>query len=318
MDPAGDAGSFTGTFRGRLHTVVPVVGYGITDRVNLFVVVPIVNFQGEARMAYNASPAAETLGKNLATNQMQGASREFAVALNHGFDDQMKERGYSFNRSENRTLIGDAQVVMPMALSAPADRVRWALQPMLSIPTGRLAATDDLYRISSGSGAWTPGCKGIMSWKAWRRFELVGSTYAQTALPHRRNSRVPRQNMDELMRDTESNLSIGPGLNYGAQLENRLALTRSWTLRGGLQHQHALKRSVKGSRYDRSRYGVLADATEERLDNAYAVLEFNTLQAFLDKDFLFPSQVAVGASWPLAGKNTVADPLYMLQLALFF
>lgn len=312
------AGRFTGSFRGRVRTIVPVLGYGVTDRIGIFAALPLIQFHGESRVAYVASPSSRGLTQSLQASEMVGAAKEFTDALNNGFAEQVARAGYDFKQSDERSLMGDLQVVVPIALSGRAARWRHSVQPFLSVPTGHEADPRDLYAVATGTGAWAPGVKGVTDFEALRWLRLTGSLYGQMPLPHHGARRVPRSSLEELMKDTDPDVKTSGGFTYGAQLDARFVLSRSWSVRGGLQHQQVLARDYRGAKYAPWRYRLLSEGSAERLESAHVAVELNFLQAFLDGDFLFPGLVMAGAAFPLSGQNALADNLYVAQVALFF
>jgi hypothetical protein len=316
--PDESAGQFKGTFSGRVTTTVPILGHGITDKVGLFVAVPIVRFQGESRIAFQSSTSSQNMVAAMRDNGLRGAANEFSKALNNGFEEQLNEAGYTYRRSEDRTLIGDVQVVMPIAFSELGEKRKFAVQPTLSIPTGSEAETDDLYRLASGRGTWVPGVRGVYLHQFNRKFAVSSSVAMSYPLPHTSARRVPRSTMAELIKDTDPNVRISGGFSYGAQLDLRYQISRSWGARIGAQHQHILGQTHRGSLYSAERYRLLDEASEERLETIHAAIELNSLRAFLDGDFYFPSQLMIGAAYPISGRSTLADPALLVQVALFF
>jgi hypothetical protein len=328
VNPADQAAQFVGDFKGRVTGFIPLVGVGLTERIGLFAAFPIVRIQMESRIAFRSTPSSEKLIQELQARGMNSAAREFAVSLNNGFQDQITRMGYRFDESVDRTELGDVQLVMPLPFSLfPSNAtppLSTALQLGLLLPTGRLADVNDLYGIGLGGGSFVPSAKLVTEARATSWLSFSASMNISVPLPHSRSMRVPTGRVqsfqEELTPDIDPNVIVTQGVGFSAQLGSRLDLSRSFKMHLGIQHQLRGQNKFTGSRAELSpeRYQVLGDISGMNLTSASASLELNTLQAFLDGDFWFPSGAEVAAALPLAGKNLLADPQLWLRASFFF
>ena len=129
---------------------------------------------------------------------------------------------------------------------------------------------------------------------------------------------MPLDSNDALPADRDSSVQISDGWLTEAQLDLKWQFLRSWSVRTGVQSQHRFAAVHRGSVYEAGRYALLDQRSEESLQSLSLNVEFFSLKAFLDGDFLFPVQVIAGIGVPFSGMGSLSDPVFAIQGSLFF
>lgn len=312
------AGQYVGKFDGGMQAMVPLLGYGITDRWGVFFTIPILKIRTQFATAFQASSNLQSVMADWTATDQTGLATNIQSALESGMEHKLTSAGYRYEPNAERTLIGDLQMVSPWVLTHSQDTLQIAIMNQFSFPTGQVAQPDDLYGISAGAGRMGLGTGVGVSYRLHPRFLLSGSVGGALLLPAKLAKRIPTALGDNLSPDIDSNTLVGvtPSMKLG--LESRVQLSRSWSARLGYQYQLESQTPLSGDIYPLERYSYLSQATGQELHTLSAGIDFNLIRAFLDGDFLFPTQLGIAAALPIAGRNTLSNLTWLIQTALFF
>jgi hypothetical protein len=325
VNPRSNAGQIDGSFSGSMRTHLALAGVGITDRIGLFAALPIIRLNLNSATAFSASDSARHFTESLRRSGQSGTARDFESALNTGFRDQMRLAGYSYQPVDERLMVGDLTLLVPIQISDPADDWRWVAQGVVVAPTGSPAAIDDLYQVGSGDGRWWVGARGLTQVNLPYRLSLRGLAGARMAFADERDVRVPLSAIDELRPTIARNTRIVGGEQLEGQIDLVWQATRSWMIRSGWQSQYRFRLRYDGGEQASltpaaltRAYGRLSNESDMSLHTWSTSLEFRSIQAFLDGDFPIPVQAQIAFTLPVAGQGNLADWATAAQLSLFF
>ncbi len=312
------AGSYSANFAGDLKADVFVLGHGITDTIGAFLVVPVIKFHAEARVAYQASDSARGLVSSFHERGEHTAGNTFAQALNNGFETRLAELGYRFEPVTDVSSIGDCRLEIPIVPDVVQRSKGWkhGARASVLIPTGKRADPNDLYQFKTGDGRWGAGGRLISSYY-WKRFTVSVTGGALVPFATQQVRRIPKHEDDLLPEETET-VRVSQGLEYDASIIPRFSVSRVVTFQAGLQHQRRLKTQYRGQRFTTERYSVLDRESGEMLNSMQFAIELNSIQPFLEGKFVMPGQVLAGFGLPISGQNTLAEPVFSVQTSLFF
>lgn len=313
----GSAGRYRGEFRGSVTGKVPVVGYGVTDRLGVFAALPILDVRVRSRVVYEASPSAEALVRSFRESGQTATASDFARVLDDGFATELRKAGYDYEESRDRNEIGDLRFEVPYVIRPKSRGRAAAVYSTLILPTGKAADPREFYGISTGQERVQLGSRAVFA-QDWRRLTFTQSGGVLYPFAAARSVRVPRDPLDRLSPDIDEGARVSGGLNYTLAFDTRFAVTRTWALRSGFQHQRRFRDSFSGSRYSADRYGYVSGSAGERLESAFLHLEADSLASFLSGEFPVPGRVVGGIGAPLSGKNALADRIAFVQANLFF
>lgn len=314
------AGSFAGSFGGRASTLVPLVGYGLTDRIGVFFVIPVIKFQTSYSTSYQASSSAQNLIQSLQSSGQSTTAAEMAESLNQGFNLQLTKAGFTNTPNREIQRIGDLRMEIPIPLTESTKRLQWIASTQVVFPTAELAATDDFFGFSGGEKRFALGEKITAAWNppGLRRSTITASTSLLVPFTTEMSVRVPKNSTDFLPADIDPTTQISGGAMTQAMTSFRYDWSSLIGTKLSYQFQKRFQKSFSGSRYSASRYELLTSLTDESLHSVQAGIEFNTIRAFLDGKFLFPGLLSLGAGIPIASQNALNTPTYLLQGAVFF
>ncbi|MCM0605836.1 MAG: hypothetical protein KA715_07065 [Xanthomonadaceae bacterium] len=320
MDFSQSAGSFAGSFGGRATTLVPLIGYGLTDRIGVFFVIPIIKFQTSYSTAYQASSSAQQLIQNLQSSGQSSTASEMAESLNQGFDLQLKHSGFTNTPNRELQCVGDLRMEVPVPLTEVTKPLQWIASTQAVFPTAEPSATDDFFGFSGGEKRFALGQKITAAWNppGLRRSTILASTSVMIPFGTEMSVRVPKNSIDFLPSDIDPSTQISGGILAQAFTSFRYDWSTLIGTKLSYQFQRRFQKTFSGSLFDSTRYDLLTKLTEESLHSIQAGIEFNTIRAFLDGKFLFPGMLSLGAGIPIASQNSLNTPTYLLQGALFF
>jgi len=319
-DLNGSAGQFAGDFQGRVQTMVPLLGYGITDRIGVFFVLPILKFQTAYSMAYQSSPQAQALIKSLQDSGQNPTAQEMAQSLNQGFDLQLQKAGYAISPQAEVQKVGDLRMDVPVPLSSTTANLQFTTTSTLVIPTAQQASPTDLFVFNGGDGRFAIGQKIQAAWvpPGARRLTAIAATGGVVPLPVTRTVHVPQNINDIIPAQVDPQTLISGGASVQGYGSLQYQYTKLISSRVSYQFQHRFEKTFSGTAFDPSGYQILGSLSAETLHSLQASVDINTIQTFLEGDFLMPGILTAGVGVPLGGQNALINPTFMLQGSVFF
>ncbi len=318
VNHSSSAGRIVGDFRGVVQGKVPLIGYGIMDRLNLFVAIPMIEFKAESDLTYQSSPSALKFVQSLKDSGMNAASQDFAQSLNQSADDKLRDAGYDYRRSVRRSGMGDTRIEIPWTPISRVKNLDYQFAPVIIAPTGTAADVSDIYGYSTGENRWWWGTKASASYKTaykWKTYSSVSLLYPESIT---RAYRIPTESGDQLSSDIDTNVRVSGGLQAHWNISQSYQVSRSWNIGLGFERQFQQSLKLSGSQWASERYSWVPMRASRTLDAITVQLRFNSIDAFLAKEFLIPTQVALGAGIPVSGKNSSSNSVIALQGAVFF
>jgi hypothetical protein len=201
---------------------------------------------------------------------------------------------------------------------AQGKTLKQLLQPMLVLPTASDRDIRDLYGLKAGDGRFGMGFKYALEETLPYRFQLnlgIGATYLFATNQARR---LPRGSGDELNELLDPDAQVSGGSKFQSQVQIRYPFPRWVGLNLGVSWQKQLQEALAGNRYQPEVYSVASSRTSYDLVSSYASIDLNSIQSFLEGNFLMPAVAEVGIGLPLAGRNAISEPVLQFQGTMFF
>jgi hypothetical protein len=313
------AGSLAGSIRGTVNGKVPVIGYGIRDDLGLYVSLPVLTFNINADYQFTPSATTNGLLSQLSANDQSSVASEMGAALNSSLENKLFTAGLGWDPRLNRSYFGDAQVMLLKVISPSQGKtLKQLLQPMLVLPTASDRDIRDLYGLKAGDGRFGMGFKYALEETLPYRFQLnlgIGATYLFATNQARR---LPRGSGDELNELLDPDAQVSGGSKFQSQVQIRYPFPRWVGLNLGVSWQKQLQEALEGNRYQPEVYSVASSRTSYDLVSSYASIDLNSIQSFLEGNFLMPAVAEVGIGLPLAGRNAISEPVLQFQGTMFF
>jgi len=316
---ADSAGSLSGAITGNVTGKIPVIGYGITDDLGLYVSVPVLNFKVQARYRFDPSGTTAGLLSQLQASDQASVAAEVNAALNTSLESKLYQAGLKWDPNLNRDYIGDAQVILMKVLKTEAtDPVKQSIQPMMVLPTASDHDIHDLYGLKAGDRRWGLGVKYALQRPLPANLQLNFGLSGTYLFANTQARRLPKDQSDELNEDLDPSVSVSGGTKLQSQVQLRYPFPRWVGLNVGMVYQKRWAESLNGNLFQPEQYALASARSSYDLLSSYASIDINSIQSFLEGNFVFPALAELGVGLPLRGQNAIAEPVFELQGTMFF
>ena len=312
---ADSAGSLSGAITGNVTGKIPVIGYGITDDLGLYVSVPVLNFKVQARYRFDPSGTTAGLISQLQASDQASVAAEVNAALNTSLESKLYQAGLKLNRD----YIGDAQIILMKVLKTEAsDSMKQSIQPVLTLPTASDQDIHDLYGLKAGDRRWGLGVKYALQRPLPANLQLNFGLSGTYLFANTQARRLPKDQSDELNEDLDPSVSVSGGTKLQSQVQLRYPFPRWVGLNVGMIYQKRWAESLNGNLFQPEQYALASARSSYDLLSSYASIDINSIQSFLEGNFVFPALAELGVGLPLRGQNAIAEPVFELQGTMFF
>jgi hypothetical protein len=310
----GDLQGYAAT---RVTATIPLIAYGITDRLTAAIAVPI--FYSNLHVVDGWSPNGNfTNSLNyLATHGRLGKVLDTQPKIQDVVNYEAQTKGYKPLQDESATEMGDTIVALKYQLKK-TEKFAWSLSPRVVIPTGRAPDPDKIVDVPPGTGAWDVGLGTTADYYLTGHLILSGSVGYLSQLPTTTTKRLPVSPDDTLSADRDTGVYQDLGDVASSSLGARYAFSSGWGLGGGFAAQYKQRDLYLGGRYDAERYSFLSDDTEQTLVAAQAAASYSTLPLFKAHRFPVPLEGVINYASVFAGRNVSKISLVSLEFAMFF
>lgn len=316
--PEDSFGDTTGQINVKVNAHVPVFAWGLTERVTIAAVVPVV----KSSLNVDAGVIQQNQAlhqKMIADIQSKGASAkvvEFIDKMNQPVPEKLKEYGYQPLQNENKTELGDIRVLSKLNL-VNNELNRFTLTGGVTLPTGKDQDVNKVVDVISGDGQTDIVVGADYDYLLNESFTLTVGTLYTIQLPDENAERIPERVDSKLSKDIDPNTQRDLGDIW------MLAAAGSFTYKGfvaagGYNFQIRQRDQYEGTRYDSQRYNWLAEETYQRMHSVMAQVGYNTIHLFRQKKFPVPLGINLVHTQVVGGKNVVNDSLTAVDLNLFF
>lgn len=320
VDPSSAAGSVNGEFIGRLTSTVPVLGYGVNDRLGIFFALPVLKFEVRSGTGFLSSSSTQKLIQSLEASGQFSTAREFSANFQSSFSKQLARAGYTAESSYAETFLGDLRAEVPYVVRGPSRSIQVTWTQTVIAPTAQRAPVSELFGFFGGQGRWMLGSRGIVGYTppAAKRLGFIASVGGLVPFVTHQAMRVGPAGTADLITDIDPNTRVSGGFQYQAFASTHYQLNRTFRARVSYQFQEILDRTYSGNLFTSERYQEMSRGSGERLQSIQAGIDINTIQAFLSGDFVMPGMLNLAAAFPLTGRNSLASTAWMIQGAMFF
>ncbi len=311
-------GDTTGQVNAKVNAHIPVFAWGITKRITVATVIPIL--KSSVNIDTGVIQQNATLHKKMIADiQSKGASSkvvEFIEKMNQPINEKLAEYNYDPLQNENKTELGDIRILTKFqALNNEKNRL--TLTGGVTLPTGRDQNVNKAVDIISGDGQTDIVLGADYDFLLNEKLTLTVGTLYTLQLPDRNAERIPTRVDSKLSADIDQVTKRKLGDIW------MLAGAASYGYKGfqaalGYNFQVRQRDRYTGDKFSDSRYYWLGEDTKQRMHAALASLGYNTIHLFKQKKFPVPLAVALTHTRVLGGENVVNDSLYAVDMSLFF
>lgn len=318
LDPNGSPGNTVGMVNTFFNVKVPAIAFGITDRLTVATVLPIMSVSASVATGFVKSGDGQKWVDQLCDLSVEQCNSA-AQRLNNAVSTRLSTYGYKPIQSQNFTRIGDVQLLGKyLAYQDPFQRI--ALKSVFTFPTGTVPDVNAAMDIPTGDGRFKVS-SGVVYDRALP-LDLRWSAFGEVTalLPNQMDRRIPLVSGDAISPDQErltrnlgSMVSMGTGLSYVFSSVGLLA-------GAGYGFQFMTKPTYSGRlKFASERYEFLEGLTPvQALHSVTVTVGFSTVEWYQQKKFAYPFQAQFLLSHPLLGRNVTTNDVFSGELVLFF
>jgi hypothetical protein len=310
------AGSVTADASTVTSAVVPILFWGVTDRLSFGLAVPVEHVDVRAVSGYVQGPSAQTLIDRACASSSPVKCQQIAQQLNQTLNTRLTQMGYEPLHSMTTDALGDVRLFARYSLFR-GEKQALALKPMIVFPTGTAPDYDRLADTNTGDGRYEAGTTLVYELTdggSWR-----GNVYSmyQALLPTHPLMHIPTASSwlsgdrETVNQSWDHRFGTGIGVTY---------TVASWgtSLGAGYNLQYQTGSSFSGSLFGADRYALLGDLYPDQwLHSATITLGFNTFRWYRQGSFPMPIEAALTYDKALGGRNTMEADIFAADITVF-
>ncbi len=304
--------------------------YGLTDRISVGFLIPIVQTEVKIRGEIQGENTARSIYNSFIANDpsLLGSFNDVPLALSligesdtDTLQDLVMARGYERIENTNEAGIGDVGIggrwLWWKSEGSRAGDALGAFQAAILAPTGRLSRPAEITRFDIGQGAWELQAAQVFNYTPWSLLTLTAAGHYSHRLPSRRLKRV-RNTIDDFIPDasTEELVDMNLGDKFWASLGARLQWTKAFSMDCGIEAYWKAADRYQGTR-DKD-YTYLSEDTDSYTETLQIGASYSTIPAFLASSFPLPMDATLNYYWIPRGTNTLQTSFATAELALYF
>jgi hypothetical protein len=310
-------GESRGVVNTRVTTTLPVLAYGVTERLTVGLAVPIVYSNVNVDTGWSASSSFQATLDKLSRGGFYNKVLANEAKLQNVVATKIASYGYKPLENETRTDVGDVTVAAKY-LTYKNEKVALAVAPRVVIPTGRKADVDKLVDVAPGDGQWDVGVSAVADYFHSGAITFNTSAGYMHQFESNKAKRIPASADESLSADIDPFVREKLGDIASAGLGARYAIRELWTLGAAYNFQYKFRDAYYGGAYAPERYNYLSEGTEQNMHTATVGASFSTIPLFRSKRFAVPMEAGLNYSTVFAGRNVSRIALTSFDLAMFF
>lgn len=313
-DSVGDA---KGLVNARVTSTIPVLAYGITDKVTFGAGLPIVYSNTHVDTGWVAN---ETFQKKLIA--LQGAGYEgkilgFKESLSNVIATKIKGYGYQDLQDEQHTDIGDLNLGFKEQVFKN-DNMAVALAQKVVVPTGRTADLNKVVDLAPGDGHYNVGASAMADFYVLPKFTLTPSAGYLYQIENSQAVRVPRVGSESISPDIDPAVRVKRGDIMSTALALKYQATELFTASTAYSLQYKNPDSYEGGKFAPYRYHFLEKDTWQNMQTVQLAFTGSTIPLFKKKQFPVPMDATVALAHVFEGRNVGLLDVAVFELAAYF
>lgn len=311
-------GNTTGQINVNANVTIPVVAFGITEKLTGAIAIPI--FRTSLNVDTSVVQTNQELINNLLANlEKSGASvkREDLIdKINRPVARKLEDKGYLPLENETKTELGDIRLVGKyQVFGNKLNSV--VLQGTLVLPTGKDADPNKIVDVPSGNEQTDIGLGFAYDYYLNSSYTLSFGAEHMIQLKDTTEMRVP------FWRGSKVTPFIDNAVKRDLGDISRAQFAAKANLRGiniGFGYELSYKQSdvYTGQQYNPEWYEYIGKDTLQRMQAATVTVGYDTLTLFKEKKFPAPLSILFTHSRLIEGKNVNRDPFTTIDVNLYF
>jgi hypothetical protein len=311
-------GQTTGQVNIQATAHVPVLAWGITQKMTVAVAVPIL--ESSVNVSTGVVQSNESLHKDvkaaLAAKGVSSSVAELDEKMGAPIPAKLADYNYYELQNEQKDTLGDVKLVTKY-LTHQSDSDRLVLTGDVTLPTGKDQNPNKVVDVASGDDQTDVGASFSYDRDFTDTFTFSSEVGYIAQLKDQNPERIPMFDDSRVTPDIDyaTERDLGDIVHASAGIKARKA---GWSASSGYSFQYKGADRYTGSQFESNRYKWLEQDTRQNMHSAVFVAGFDTLDLFKAKQFPVPLSLSISHSRVFAGKNVVNDPLTAIDFSMFF
>lgn len=310
-------GDARGLVNARITSQIPVLAYGITDKVTFGMGLPIVSSYSHVDTGWIANQGFQNMVDDLQKRGYEPKLLALKALLNDVVATQIASYGYKPLEDEKHTDIGDLNVGFKEQIYK-SDDVAVAVAQKLVVPTGRTPDVDKVVDLAPGDGHFALGLSTAADFRAADWLTVTPSAGYLYQFENTQAARIPRTSDESISPDTDPSVRVKRGDIMSSALALKFPVTEVLTPAVAYSLQYKNADSYEGGAYSPERYRFLENDTWQSLQTAQVALTASTIALFKKQKFPLPLEATLAWAHVIDGRNVGKFDVAIFDLAAFF
>lgn len=310
-------GDARGVANARLTSTIPVVAYGLTDRLTVAAVVPVIYSRVNVMTGWASNENLQAVLDGLSAEGRHNKKLSFEKKLHNVVATKLAGFGYRPLENETNQEIGDVTLGAKYLIHKD-DALAFAVSSRVVVPTGRQSSVEKLIDIAPGDGQWDVGLGATLEFRHSGQLASYASLGGLYQIESRRPKRVPIVQSENATPDIDFDTEERLGASISSATGLRYKPFPLWTLGAQYSFQYKGPDTYSGRAFAKERYQWMSNETEQDLQSAQVGLTFSTIPLFQKGTFPAPLETTLSFATSLGGRNTNKVAMAAWELALFF
>ncbi|MDZ4082180.1 MAG: transporter [Bdellovibrionales bacterium] len=310
-------GDARGVANARLTSTIPVAAYGLTDRLTVAAVIPVIYSRVNVMTGWASNENFQAVLDGLSAEGRHNKKLSFEEKLHNVVATKLAGYGYRPLENEINQEIGDVTLGAKYLVHKD-DALAFAVSSRVVIPTGRQSSVEKLIDIAPGDGQWDVGLGATVEYQHSGQVASYASLGGLYQIESRRAKRVPIVQSENATPDIDFDVEERLGASVSSALGLRYKPFELWTVGAQYSFQYKGPDTYSGRAFAEERYQWMSNETEQDLQAAQVGLTFSTIPLFQKGAFPAPLETTLSFATSLGGRNTNKIAMAAWELALFF
>jgi len=317
VDLGSSVGDAQGLINARVTSTIPVLAYGLSEKVTFGAGLPIVYSNTHVDVAWVANSVFQKRLEQLQNSGYEPKILSFKQALQNVIKEKISKYGYKDLESETHTDIGDLNLGVKEQIYKD-DLVAVALAQKIVVPTGRTADLDKVVDLAPGDGHFNFGLSAVADFYVAKNWTVTPSAGYLYQFETSQAVRVPKISTESISPDIDRDVRVKRGDIMSTTLAVKYQATEFITTSLAYSLQYKNPDSYMGGRFQPARYGFLERDTWQNMHTAQLAVTGSTIPLFKKKQFPVPLDATFALARVFQGRNVSLLNIAVFELAAYF
>ncbi len=315
-----DIGTYNLFLQGDLKADIFILGYGLTDRVGVFLTLPYLSWKTKMSSNFTKSEKYKNLLGALSDEGQLKATSDFNRGTEDGINYALNQNGLGPHSLESDdSSIGDIQLNLKW-ISLIDSHWTSSFDPFIVLPTSNEIDESKIVPLSAGDRRWALGFNHMLSYTQgpWETGFSYGLKYPLPATTKSRPVITGNTVSSDDSFKVDHQIKLTGGETWYLHLNQSILLKDTLKFSLGSDFQKKQATFYRGDVFSSDEYRLMTNLSERQLLTGYMGFSYNTIDLFLKNKFMIPMQIALAMQWPLVGENTFSDSTLTSQIYFYF